>query len=113
MYRLLLSLFLLCGALVAGCGGSNDGAKKSGEPGQMKNDGPKQWLTAENFRLIQPKVMDKVSIIPLLGGPGRPTNEEIPGLLGETLVWEEGGRKVYVSFDRTTGKVTGATKSGF
>jgi hypothetical protein len=54
--------------------------------------------------------MDKNQGTAILGGVGKPTNEEIPGLgLGEKMVWEEDGKKVYVNFD-LKGKVTGVVK---
>jgi hypothetical protein len=54
--------------------------------------------------------MDKNQVTAILGGFGKPTNEEIPGLgIGEKMVWEEDGKKVYASFD-LKGKVSGVVK---
>lgn len=106
MHRFSTPVFVLCVALAAGCGDSQKPDSKAG-------GGKKEWLTEENFRKLQPKVMDKATVNAILGGTGKPTNVEKPGLFGEVLVWEEGNKKVYVSFDRVTGQMTGAIKEGF
>ena len=58
--------------------------------------------------------MDKNQVTAILGGFGKPTNDELPGLIGgDKMVWEEDGRKVYVSFDPLSKKVSGVAKKGF
>ena len=110
MNRLSSVLFLVAVVLAGGCSGSSD--KKD----DKKSDGGKRsYLTDENFAQIAKHagIYDKPQVSAILGGSGKPTNDELPGLVGgDKLVWEEDGRKMYVSFD-FKGKVSGVAKKRF
>ena len=110
--KCLFALLFVAGVGVAsGCSGSTQDKK-----GDKSNDGGKRsYLTDDNVGTISKQVgiMDKNQVTAILGGFGKPTNEDVPGLIGgDKMVWEEDGRKVYVSFD-LKGKVSGVAKKGF
>lgn len=109
----LLTVFVVVGVILAGgCSGSSQDKKDD----KKADGGKRSYLTDENFGTISKQVgiMDKNQVTAILGGFGKPTNDELPGLIGgDKLVWEEEGRKVYVSFDPLSKKVSGVATKGF
>jgi hypothetical protein len=114
--QMVILAILTSSMLSAGCTGSKDGTDKPSDDPSGDAGKPRQYLTEDNFRMLQ-NGMDKVSINPLLGGKEKPTNENVFGgpsdgfaPVGDIMVWEEGPRKVYAKFDPLTGKVITAKK---
>lgn len=111
MYRLLPCFFILCVALVVGC---NKGSKDEPKSDQQGTKPTPERMTADNVYRIRNEEMTLPLVQQMLGGPGEPTNDEKPGLVGGTkYVWKEGNKKVYVSFDPIKNKANGVAWEGF
>jgi hypothetical protein len=107
-----LVLYLTLGAV--GCSGSKED-NKDGEKKDDPNDrAPPTRLTMDNIGRIQSGMMSYTDVQQLLGGPGEPTNEDRAELMpGNKYLWKDGSKKVFVSFDVTSGKANGMAWEGF